>query len=352
MTLNVSPLTLGTSPLGRGTEPGSPEEDAAVRFAEQLFDSSHAFIDTSNNYAGGRSEAVLGRAIARKGTDAATRVISKVDCDPETGAFDRDRVLRSFEETTARLGVERLPLLHLHDPYTVTFDEAIGRGGAVEGLIELRESGRVDAIGVAAGPVGMMARYVETGVFDAVLIHNRFTVVDHSAAPVFADAHERGMTVFNAAPFGAGILATGTREGAMYGYRPATPELQEWVSRREADAEGGGDARAAGMGVAPGARRRLLRRQPPGGGAALLAAVAADRLDRRRHLVGAASRTARRARRDADPRRGVGGARSARPRAVARRRQRLRLIARTLRRASADPGSRRGPRSGLTPAGR
>ncbi|MFB7892726.1 aldo/keto reductase [Microbacterium sp. NPDC056044] len=233
MTLNVSPVTLGTSPLGRGTEPGSPEEQAAVAFAEQLFESTHAFIDTSNNYAGGRSEAVLGLALARKGTDAATRVISKVDCDPETGAFDRDRVLRSFDETTARLGVDRLPLLHLHDPYTVTFDEAVGRGGAVEGLIELRESGRVDAIGVAAGPVGMMARYVGTGLFDAVLIHNRFTVVDTTAAPVFADARERGMTVFNAAPFGAGILATGTREGAMYGYRPATPELQEWVSRLE-----------------------------------------------------------------------------------------------------------------------
>ena len=233
MTLNVSPITLGTSGLGRHTVPGSPEEDAAVAFAEQLFASTHAFLDTSNNYAGGRSEAVLGRAIARIGTDAATRVISKVDADPDTGAFDRDRVLRSFDETVTRLGVDRLPLLHLHDPYTVTFDEAMGRGGAVEGLIELRESGRVDAIGVAAGPVGLMARYVGTGVFDAVLVHNRFTVVDSSAAPVFADAHERGMTVFNAAPFGAGILATGPREGAMYGYRPATPELQEWVSRLE-----------------------------------------------------------------------------------------------------------------------
>jgi len=233
MTLNVSPLTLGTSGLGRDTVPGSPEEDAAVAFAERLFASTHAFVDTSNNYAAGRSEAVLGRAIARVGTDAATRVISKVDCDPETGAFDRDRVLRSFDETTARLGVDRLPLLHLHDPYTVTFDEAMGVGGAVEGLIELRESGRVDAIGVAAGPVGLMARYVATDVFDAVLVHNRFTVVDRSAEPVFADAGERGMTVFNAAPFGAGILATGVREGAMYGYRPATPELQEWVSRLE-----------------------------------------------------------------------------------------------------------------------
>ncbi|MFC8680063.1 aldo/keto reductase [Microbacterium ureisolvens] len=233
MTLNVSPLTLGTSGLGRDTIPGSPEEDAAVAFAQQLFASTHAFVDTSNNYSAGRSEAVLGLAIARAGEDAATRVISKVDCDPETGAFDRDRVLRSFEETTARLGVDRLPLLHLHDPYTVTFDEAMAAGGAVEGLIELRESGRVDAIGVAAGPAPMMSRYVGTGVFDAVLVHNRFTVVDSSAAPVFEAARERGMTVFNAAPFGAGILATGTREGAMYGYRPATPELQEWVSRLE-----------------------------------------------------------------------------------------------------------------------
>lgn len=233
MTLNVSPLTLGTSGLGRDTEPGSMEEEAAVAVAVDLLSSSHRFVDTSNNYAAGRSEAVLGLALARVGEDAATRVISKVDCEPGTGVFDRDRVLRSFDETTARLGVERLSLLHLHDPYTVTFDEAMAPGGAVEGLIELRESGRVDAIGVAAAPVPLMARYVATGVFDAVLIHNRFTVVDQSAAPVFVDAHARDMTVFNAAPFGSGILVTGPRPGAIYDYRPATPELIGWVERLE-----------------------------------------------------------------------------------------------------------------------
>ena len=233
MTLNVSPLTLGTSGLGRDTSPGSPEEDAAVAVAIDLLSSSHRFVDTSNNYAAGRSEAVLGLAIARLGEDAATLVISKVDAEPGTGVFDRDRVLRSFDETTARLGVERLPLLHLHDPYTVTFEEAMAPGGAVEGLIELRESGRVDAIGVAAAPVPLVGRYVATGVFDAVLIHNRFTVVDQSAAPVFADAQERGMTVFNAAPFGSGILVTGPRPGAVYDYRPATPELIGWVERLE-----------------------------------------------------------------------------------------------------------------------
>ena len=236
-TIGASPVTLGTSGLGGHTEPGTAGEDAAVVVALDLFSSGHTFLDTSNNYSMGRSEAVLGLAIARLGQGAAARVVSKVDQDPETRAFDRDRVLRSFDETTARLGVERLPLLHLHDPYSVTFEEAVGPGGAVEGLVELRESGRVDAIGVAAAPVPLMARYVGTGLFDAVLIHNRFTVIDQSAAPVFADAKARGMTVFNAAPFGSGLLAKGPHEGAVYNYRPAGADLLAWTRRLQETCE-------------------------------------------------------------------------------------------------------------------
>lgn len=208
MKIEPTPITLGTSGLGRHSEPGSAEERAAVEVAIDLLTSRHGFVDTSNNYAAGRSEAVLGIALRELGMDG-SRVISKVDQDPETGVFDRDRVLRSFEETTARLGVDRLPLLHLHDPYSVSFEDTISIGGAVQGLIELRSAGVVDAIGVAAAPVPLMAKYVETGVFDAVLIHNRFTLVDHSAETVFADAKARGMAVFNAAPFGSGLLVKG-----------------------------------------------------------------------------------------------------------------------------------------------
>ncbi|WP_194762267.1 aldo/keto reductase [Microbacterium sp. UFMG61] len=230
MKIEPTPITLGTSGLGRHSEPGSAEERAAVEVAIDLLTSRHGFVDTSNNYAGGRSEAVLGIALRELGMDG-SRVISKVDQDPETGVFDRDRVLRSFEETTARLGVDRLPLLHLHDPYSVSFEDTISIGGAVQGLIELRSAGVVDAIGVAAAPVPLMAKYVETGVFDAVLIHNRFTLVDSSAETVFADAKARGMAVFNAAPFGSGLLVKGPHAGAQYAYRPATEELLAWTER-------------------------------------------------------------------------------------------------------------------------
>lgn len=227
----VSPLTLGTSGLGRDTEPGSPEEAAAVADAVALLRSGHAYVDTSNNYSDGRSEAVIGLALRDAETDAATRVITKVDVDPVTGAFDRDRVLRSFEESTARLGVDRLPLLHLHDPYGVSVSEAMGANGAVEGLRELRDAGVVDAIGIATYPVDEMREYVATGVFDAVLSHNCFTLLDQSATPLFRAAQERGMTVFNAAPFASGILVKGAT--STYAYREPSPEVLARLAQLE-----------------------------------------------------------------------------------------------------------------------
>ena len=230
----ASPITLGTSGLGRGTSPGDPQEAEAIDLASAMLHGPYALVDTSNEYAEGRSEAVLGAALARDGIAPARAIVTKVDRDLETGVFDRDRVRRSFDESCERLGVDRLGLLHLHDPYTVSFEDAMGPGGAVEGLLQLRDEGLVDAIGVAAGKMGLMRRYVGTGVFDVVLSHNRFTLVDRSATPLFEEAADRGMGVFNAAPFGGGLLARGSASGASYAYAETTPELRAWVERAEA----------------------------------------------------------------------------------------------------------------------
>lgn len=229
-------ITVGTSPLGRGTRPGSFEEADAVATAIALLTGPFARVDTSNAYADGRSEEVLGTALAalrERGDGTTAEIVTKVDADPRTGAFDRDRVLRSYEESLARLGLERIGTLHLHDPYSVTTDQAFGPGGAVDGLRELRDAGAVDVIGIAAGPVPLMREYVATGMFDALLTHNRYTLVDRSASALLEDARRRGMRTYNAAPFGAGILASGAKPGATYGYRPAGAALTEWVERAE-----------------------------------------------------------------------------------------------------------------------
>lgn len=232
--IDAGTITVGTSSLGRDTLAGSDEETSAVAHARAFLTGPFALVDTSNEYAGGRSEQVLGLALAELGSSATARVVTKVDRDPETGEFGRDRVLRSYEESLERLGVDRVDVLHLHDPYSITFAEATGPRGALAGMRELRDQGAVDAIGIAAGPIALMTAYVETDEFDVLLSHNRHTLVDRSAEALFRAARERGMGVFNAAPFGAGILASGAREGARYGYRPAPPPLLDWVARAEA----------------------------------------------------------------------------------------------------------------------
>jgi D-threo-aldose 1-dehydrogenase len=208
-------LTLGAGRLG--------QRDQALA----LVNSSAGQIDTSNNYGAGRSESLLGEALRETG--ASPVIYSKADADPVTGVFDGDRVKRSFEETITRLGVDRLPLYHLHDPYGMSVAE--GLRTAVPALAELRSQGLVGAIGIAAGEPALVEEYIRSDMFDAVLTHNRYTLVDRSAEPLIAAARERNMTVFNAAPFGGGILAGSARRRGEYAYRPAPPEVLAFVER-------------------------------------------------------------------------------------------------------------------------
>ena len=67
-------------------------------------------------------------------------------------------------------------------------------------------------------------------VFDALLVHNRLTLVDHSADALVNDAIDRGMSVFNAAIFGAGILAAPRSGITSYGYRPANEAVLSAVA--------------------------------------------------------------------------------------------------------------------------
>jgi len=206
--MRVTSVTLGAAFLG--------EREHADALADALL-ASRFDVDTSNLYTRGLSERYLGAGIARGFLAPGTQVFSKADRDIETDVFDGDRVRRSFDESLTRLGVDHLPLYQLHDPYVMSFDDAMAPGGAVPALLALRDEGVIGAIGIAAGQTALVHEYVLTGMFDVVLSHNRFTLVDRAAIPTFEAARGRGMTVFNAAPFGGGILANPDK--TTYGYR-------------------------------------------------------------------------------------------------------------------------------------
>jgi D-threo-aldose 1-dehydrogenase len=234
--LRVSPLCVGTSPFGMPTHYGYSVEPArAVATVLAAFDSPIAFLDTSNEYGGGEVERRIGEAVrARGGLPVGFVVETKVDPDPHTGDFSGDRVRASLEESLERLGLDRVPLLHLHDPERISFEEAMAAGGPVEALVRLRDEGVVDAIGVAGGPVDLVTRYVETDVFDAVLTHNRYTLLDRSAEPLIDAATARGMGVLNAAVYGGGMLAKGPDARPRYAYGAGDPSLAQIARRMRA----------------------------------------------------------------------------------------------------------------------
>lgn len=279
--LKVTPVGIGGSPMGglEGIYGHDTSHDDGVATAVRALTGPFTLLDTSNNYSAGRSEERIGEAIRRLGGMPAGRVLAtKVDANPETGAFDRDRVLRSFDESMERLGLDRVDLLHLHDPEGyISVESAFGEGGAVAGLLELREAGRTGAIGIAGGAAAEMARYVDSDVFDVLLTHNRYTLVDRTGADLIDRACARDMGILNAAPFGGGVLARAPRPEDRYAYGLGTHEQVAAAGRIKNYLDG------FGIPIAAAALQFSVRE--PRIHSTLLGASSPDRIDQAQRLL-------------------------------------------------------------------
>lgn len=219
--LTVSAVTLGGGPLGSMPALFGRDvpADEAIELVRHTLHSPVRTIDTANGYSGGESERRIGAALAAAGgLPEDMLVITKVD--PRGDDYSAERVRQSVRESKERLGLDTLPLVHLHDPEDFGFEQMSAPGGAVEALVALRDAGEVGRIGLAGGPIPEMQRYLALGVFDALLVHNRWTLVDRSAGPIIAQARALGVPVINAAVYGSGILADPSIH--RYAYAPAS----------------------------------------------------------------------------------------------------------------------------------
>jgi D-threo-aldose 1-dehydrogenase len=231
--LTVTPICIGTSPLA--SMPAlygyAVNQDRAEATVEAMLQGPFNFLDTSNNYGGGSAERLIGAVLGRRGGLPSGFVLaSKADADPDTGDFSGERVRRSVDESLSRLGIDRVPLMYLHDPeYHVTFEQAMAPGGPIEALLALRDSGVIGHLGIAGGPVELMRRFVQTDVFEAVLNHNRWTLVNRSADPLIDDAHARGVAFINGAPYGGGMLVKGPDVQPRYAYRDTEEAVRDAV---------------------------------------------------------------------------------------------------------------------------
>ncbi len=141
-------------------------------------------------------------------------------------------MLRSFEESLQRLGLERVDILHIHDPDEY-YREALDVVFPV--LADLRRQGVIRAVGAGMNQWGMLADFARNADFDCFLLAGRYTLLEQGALDELLPlCEEKDIGVFLGGVFNSGILATGASPGAKYNYADAPPEVLEKVSRIEA----------------------------------------------------------------------------------------------------------------------
>jgi D-threo-aldose 1-dehydrogenase len=238
--LTVTRFGLGTAPLGGLFE--AVDEATGVGVIERAWEAGIRLFDTAPLYGHGLAEMRLGKVLKQKPRDEFT-LASKVgrllraDALPEPGQswrgtppvnpvfdFSYDGVMRSFEESLGRLGLDRIDILHIHDPDN-HYDAALA--GAYRALDRLRADGVIGAVSAGMNQAEMLTRLAREGDFDCFLLAGRYTLLDQVALKdLLPECIKRGIAIIAGGVYNSGILAD-PKPGAHYNYQTAPAELLE-----------------------------------------------------------------------------------------------------------------------------
>jgi aryl-alcohol dehydrogenase-like predicted oxidoreductase len=139
--LRVSEICLGTWT----TFGGSLDEDAAIALVDAAFEQGINFFDTANVYSEGRSEEVLGRALARRPRDSFV-VATKVYGEMPNGdrGLSREQVLKQIDESLRRLQLDHVDLYQCH-----AWDDDVPVEETLGALTEVVDAGKARFVGVS-----------------------------------------------------------------------------------------------------------------------------------------------------------------------------------------------------------
>ncbi len=232
-------LVLGCAQLG-GLYVRLDDDEAAAVVDEAWRLGVRAF-DTAPYYGYGLSERRLGDALRRRPRDEYV-LSTKVGrlLVPRVGAqegefpgapplspvkdYTRDGVLTSLGASLGRLGLDRIDVVHVHDPDEPAEVETAIRE-ALPTLVELREQGVIGAVSAGMNEAAPLARMVREADMDVVLLAGRYTLLEQrSAEELLGLCLERGVPVLAAGVFNSGVLAD-PHAGAPYDYAPASTEI-------------------------------------------------------------------------------------------------------------------------------
>jgi aryl-alcohol dehydrogenase-like predicted oxidoreductase len=225
--LAASRIGLGTWAIG-GWMWGGTDEASSIATIRAAVEQGITLIDTAPVYGFGRSEEIVGKALAASGLRQRVTIATKVGLAWRDGAPYRDgrreRIQREIEDSLRRLRTDRIDLYQVHWPDLQTPLEETARA-----LEDLRRQGKIRSIGVSNFSPRQMELFRAVTTLDAVQPpYNLFErEIETDVLPYAAGS---GLTVLS-----YGALCRGLLSGRM---RPETSFKQGDLRRADPKFQG------------------------------------------------------------------------------------------------------------------
>jgi D-threo-aldose 1-dehydrogenase len=242
-TLQLPPFGFGTAHLGGMYQRVSGETSHQVMKA--AWDGGVRFYDSAPWYGRGLSEHRAGDFLIDMPRDefVITTKVGRYFTPPTAPrSFDKapwggglsmeviwdysyDGVMRAYEQSLLRLGLDTVDALFIHDP------EPSGHGEhhaarmkdmattGIKALEELKASGQIKAIGMGMNAAESLTDIAPLVPLDFCIVAMPYTLLDQGSLNTgMKRCLDEGISVVIGAPYASGILATGPIEGARYRY--------------------------------------------------------------------------------------------------------------------------------------
>jgi aryl-alcohol dehydrogenase-like predicted oxidoreductase len=198
----ISALALGGASLGGVYRPVS-QADADATVAAAL-EAGVNLIDVAPYYGQTRAETALGHALRGVTRDRYVLMTKVGRYGDDEWDFSRDRVLREFDASLKRLGVDYVDVLQCHDIEHGDRRQLLDQ--ALPALRELKAQGVIGRVGITGYDLALLESVAASEQIDTVMAYCTFTLQDRRLGAVAHRMNAAGISVFNASPLGMGLL--------------------------------------------------------------------------------------------------------------------------------------------------
>jgi len=256
--LEVTEVSCGGAALG-GLYRACPREQA-METLEAAWDSGIRYFDVAPWYGLGLAERRFGDFLRDKpekewvlstkvgrllrpvptGTVPDYSYVNPLSFDADYD-YSYDGIMRSVEFSYARLGLNRIDILYVHDLGGYTHGSAKNAvlqkqflDTGIKALDELKSSGAIKAFGLGVNEIPVCLDVMRNADIDCILMAGRYTLLDRSAvAELLPLCRKKGTSLVVGGVFNSGILATGPVPGSHFDYMPATDDVLAKVGGME-----------------------------------------------------------------------------------------------------------------------